>query len=178
MIGESKPSTADACVIDECDVDFELEQPSPWARVNEVPWKEAIASRPLWALTAAHSAANFYNYFALAWLPTYFRRRSTSTTPPPPTQHPHSLGSQCARPRPPRSYTFGLSTAESSAASLLPFVAGAVGGLSAGVLCDTIVNQTGISLTSTAWGVEPTRRIGCTSGGRQTLHITRLDRLA
>ena len=116
-LGQSSPAEADECVPDACDPGFESEPASPWERVAEVPWQDVVSSRAVWALTAAHSAANFYNYFALAWLPTYF------------------------------SYQFSLSTKESSAASLLPFVAGAVGGLSAGFACDTLVNRTGIPLT-------------------------------
>lgn len=100
-----------------CEVPAEDEPPSPWKRLNQVEWREFAQSRPVWALAAGHSAANFYNYFALAWLPTYF------------------------------SYQFDLSTAESSSASITPFVAGAVGGLSAGYICDSVVNRTGISLT-------------------------------
>eukprot|EP00965_Chrysotila_dentata_P247654 6207874-Pleurochrysis_carterae.AAC.3 len=41
-------------------------------RVREVPWSDMAVSRPVWALAAAHSASNFFLYFALSWLPTYF----------------------------------------------------------------------------------------------------------
>ena len=76
-----------------------------------VPWAQIAASRPVWALAAAHSCTNFFMYFALSWLPTYF------------------------------SYQFGLSTADASSASLYPFVAGAVGSLVAGSSCDALVSR-------------------------------------
>jgi len=71
----------------------------------------------VWALAAAHSSVNFFMYFGLSWLPTYF------------------------------AYQFGLSTADASSASLYPFVAGAVGSLAAGSLCDALVSR-GLSLTA------------------------------
>ena len=118
LAGESAPRAAESCVPDACDAGFELEPASPWARASEVPWREIATSRPVWALTAAHSASNFFGYFALSWLPTYFN------------------------------YQFQLSAAQSSAASLLPFVAAAVGGLSSGYITDAIVERTGVSLTA------------------------------
>eukprot|EP00908_Phaeocystis_cordata_P010824 Transcript_21678.p2 GENE.Transcript_21678~~Transcript_21678.p2 ORF type:complete len:189 (-),score=90.75 Transcript_21678:61-627(-) len=56
-------------------------------------------------------------YFGFSWLPTYFN------------------------------YEFGMSTAQASSASLLPFVAGAVGSLSAGALCDALSADFGLSRT-------------------------------
>ncbi len=56
-------------------------------------------------------------YFGLSWLPTFFN------------------------------YQFGLATGDASTASLLPFVAGAAGSLSAGAACDALVRRGGLSLT-------------------------------
>ena len=84
----------------------------------DVPWRDIASSRPVWALAAAHCSSNFFVYFGLSWLPTYF------------------------------AYQFGLSTAESSAASLLPFAAGAVGSLTAGAAADSLVARGGVSLTN------------------------------
>lgn len=84
---------------------------------DAIPWRQMASSRPVWALAAAHSASNFFGYFALSWLPTYFN------------------------------YQFGLSTADASASSLVPFVAGAVGALSAGTLCDYLVSMGGFTLS-------------------------------
>jgi ACS family sodium-dependent inorganic phosphate cotransporter len=86
------------------------------AEPSPVPWDQIRVSRPVWALAAAHSSVNFFMYFGLSWLPTYF------------------------------AYQFGMSTADASAASLYPFVAGAVGSLVAGASCDQLVDR-GLSLT-------------------------------
>lgn len=86
------------------------------AEPSPIPWDQIRVSRPVWALAAAHSSVNFFMYFGLSWLPTYF------------------------------AYQFGLSTADASAASLYPFVAGAVGSLVAGASCDQLVDR-GVSLT-------------------------------
>jgi len=83
----------------------------------EVPWPQILSSRPVWALAAAHSSHNFFTYFGLSWLPTYF------------------------------SYQFGLSAADASSAALFPFIAGAVGSLTAGAACDALVARAGFSLT-------------------------------
>lgn len=42
------------------------------AALDDVPWGEMASSRPVWALCAAHASSNFFLYFALSWLPTYF----------------------------------------------------------------------------------------------------------
>ena len=83
----------------------------------DVPWREISASKPVWALAAAHMSTNFFMYFGLSWLPTYF------------------------------SYQFGLSTADASSASLYPFAAGAIGSLTAGALCDQLVARFNFTLT-------------------------------
>jgi ACS family sodium-dependent inorganic phosphate cotransporter len=42
------------------------------AALDNVPWAEMASSRPVWALCASHASSNFFLYFALSWLPTYF----------------------------------------------------------------------------------------------------------
>ena len=86
--------------------------------LSSVPWRRIATSRPVWALAASHMSANFFLYFGLSWLPTYF------------------------------AYQFGLSTADASSASLYPFAAGAVGSLTAGAACDALVSRLGFSLTN------------------------------
>ena len=83
----------------------------------EVPWRELASSRPVWAMAAAHMSSNFFMYFGLSWLPTYF------------------------------AYQFGLSTADASSASLLPFAAGAVGSLASGASCDALISNVGLTRT-------------------------------
>eukprot|EP00316_Scyphosphaera_apsteinii_P012148 CAMPEP_0119336454 /NCGR_PEP_ID=MMETSP1333-20130426/91882_1 /TAXON_ID=418940 /ORGANISM="Scyphosphaera apsteinii, Strain RCC1455" /LENGTH=419 /DNA_ID=CAMNT_0007347263 /DNA_START=308 /DNA_END=1567 /DNA_ORIENTATION=- len=85
-----------------------------WA---DMPWQAIAASPRVWALTTAHMSSNFFMYFGLSWLPTFFN------------------------------YQWGLSTAEASAASMLPYVAGAFGSLTAGIACDTLVSRANLELT-------------------------------
>ena len=85
--------------------------------MTSIPWGDFLSSRPVWALCSAHAATNVFTYFSLTWLPTYFN------------------------------YQFSMDTTQSSSASLLPFVAAALGGLSAGVACDALVTHTNTSLT-------------------------------
>ncbi len=44
--------------------------------LQALPWKQARASRALWAAAAAHSANNWGLYVSLAWLPTFFSQAS------------------------------------------------------------------------------------------------------
>ena len=64
------------------------------AQVSDVPWAEISRAPPVWALAVSHAASNFFTYFFLAWLPTYF------------------------------SYYYSYDTAAASTASLAPFVGG------------------------------------------------------
>ena len=97
--------------------DGEADEATGAAWLSDVPWRELAASRPVWAMTAAHMSSNFFMYFGLSWLPTYF------------------------------AYQFGMSTADASSASLLPFAAGAVGSLTAGASCDALISNAGLSRT-------------------------------
>ena len=121
-VGRSAPETDAECVPDSCDVgtaeDLQRRGPTPWGRGDEVPWRQLFTSRPVWAMTAAHSASNFFLYFALSWLPSYFN------------------------------YQFGLDAAAASSASLAPFAAGAVGSVCAGALADGYIERTGVSLST------------------------------
>lgn len=85
--------------------------------LDTVPWRQIASSRPVWALTASHASHNFFTYFGLAWLPTYFN------------------------------YQFGLATSDASSAALLPFIAGAIGSLSSGAACDALVARANVSQT-------------------------------
>ena len=117
-------SVADGCeLVDVDESSAAVEPPLPsladaWASMADVPWRRIGAAKPVWALTAAHASNSFFVYFALAWLPSYFAR------------------------------TFGMTMADASAATLLPFAAGAAGSLAAGVVCDSLLVETlGLPLT-------------------------------
>jgi ACS family sodium-dependent inorganic phosphate cotransporter len=103
-----------------CDVIQQCEVPDQreaQLELDDVPWRQIATSRPVWALAAAHASSNTFMYFGFGWLPTYF------------------------------SYEFDLSTADASYASLLPYIAGAIGALVAGAACDALVARGGLSLT-------------------------------
>uniref|UniRef100_A0A7S4EV31 Major facilitator superfamily (MFS) profile domain-containing protein n=2 Tax=Chrysotila carterae TaxID=13221 RepID=A0A7S4EV31_CHRCT len=136
-LGADEPKSRDACFPEACELEEEAEatrrvdatkpvdesgvagaMERAMERVREVPWSDMAVSRPVWALAAAHSASNFFLYFALSWLPTYF------------------------------AYQFNLSTAGAASASQLPFVAAAVASVSAGAICDRVlVGWAGLPLT-------------------------------
>ena len=113
-------------VVEACGGEGVLEAP---ASTGEVPWRAIAASPPVWALAAAHSASNFFMYFGLSWLPTYF------------------------------SVQFGMSTADASAASLMPYVAGAGGALVAGAACDALVAR-GVALSDARKGMQAVALLG------------------
>ena len=80
-------------------------------RARALPWGEIASSKVIWAMTAAAIASNYFLYFAIAWLPTYF------------------------------SYQFDLDTSAASAASVAPFAAAAVGCFIAGNAADALVER-------------------------------------
>lgn len=124
-VGRDAPATPDLCVPDECALpsdDDAVSAAEPlsegddaagtaWARARALPWSEIASSPAIWAMTAAAIASNYFLYFAIAWLPTYF------------------------------SYTFDLDTGAASAASAAPFAAAAVGCFGAGVAADALVGR-------------------------------------
>jgi len=78
-------------------------------RARALPWGEIASSPAVWGMTSASIASNYFLYFAIAWLPTYF------------------------------SYQFNLDTGAASAASAAPFAAAAVGCVAAGASADALV---------------------------------------
>lgn len=92
--------------------------PAKKPKLSDVPWGDVVRSRPVWALTVSHASHNFFMYFGFSWLPTYFN------------------------------YQFGMDTAAASSASLLPFIAGGIGSLSAGAACDLLQSELGVTRTN------------------------------
>ncbi|CBN74929.1 Similar to transporters, possibly for inorganic phosphate [Ectocarpus siliculosus] len=76
-----------------------------------VPWKEYVTNGQIWSIAAAHMAHNWGLYVLLAWLPTYFVQE------------------------------FNLTLEQSSGASVLPWVVGAVAGNMAGSGADLLVKK-------------------------------------
>jgi MFS transporter, ACS family, solute carrier family 17 (sodium-dependent inorganic phosphate cotransporter), other len=81
------------------------------ATLASFPWGSFVRSKELWAVTAAHMAHNYGLYVLLAWLPTYF------------------------------SSVYHLSLANSSAMSVLPWVAAAVATNLSGWAADALINE-------------------------------------
>lgn len=127
-IGRDAPATLDLCVPDECDLPDEEEENSAanslfiqnpetnvaetaWNRAKELPWGEIASCPAIWGMTAAAIASNYFLYFAIAWLPTYF------------------------------SYEFNLDASAASTASAAPFAAAALGCFLAGNVADALVKR-------------------------------------
>lgn len=79
--------------------------------LNELPWKEALESKALWAAAAAHSSNNWGLYVSLAWLPTFFVQ------------------------------SYNMDLGQSAMYSLLPYIAGVVSSYGAGVAADTVLEK-------------------------------------
>lgn len=45
---------------------------SAWERARALPWREIASAPPVWGMAAASIAGNYFLYFAIAWLPSYF----------------------------------------------------------------------------------------------------------
>jgi MFS family permease len=82
-----------------------------------IPWQTIRCSSQFWALLIAHACSNWFLYFSLSYLPTYFN------------------------------YQFGMDASQASSASMEPFVAGALCSLASGLLCDWLVDSGQASLT-------------------------------
>ena len=79
--------------------------------LKEAPWGDFVKSKGAWAMLAAHAANNWGLYNNLAWSPTFY------------SEH------------------YGLNVRDSALYSILPSVAGAVGGLIAGSLADVMLKN-------------------------------------
>lgn len=80
-------------------------------KIREAPWKEMVQSKGAWAMFLAHSAKNWGNYLALAWTPTFYLEQ------------------------------YGIGVRDSAWMSVLPCLAGAMGGLIAGISADAVVQR-------------------------------------
>lgn len=78
---------------------------------TDAPWSDFAKSPAVWSMTLAHAANNWGLYNNLAWTPTFFAEQ------------------------------YGLNVKDSALLSILPSVAGAVGGLVAGSSADAILRN-------------------------------------
>lgn len=81
--------------------------------MKQAPWRDFATSPAVWAMTVAHAANNWGLYNNLAWTPTFFSEQ------------------------------YGLNVKDSALLSILPSVAGAVGGLIAGNSADALLRKMG-----------------------------------
>eukprot|EP00978_Attheya_sp_CCMP212_P018340 scaffold50046_cov46-Attheya_sp.AAC.1 len=88
--------------------------------LRSAPWHDFLTSRGAWAMTLAHAANNWGLYNSLSWTPTFYAEQ------------------------------YGLNVRESAFLSVLPSVAGAIGGLFAGTLADAIITKTSTSSSSSS----------------------------
>ena len=80
---------------------------------KDAPWSDFAKSPAVWSMTLAHAANNWGLYNNLAWTPTFFAEQ------------------------------YGLNVKDSALLSILPSIAGAVGGLVAGSSADAILRNLG-----------------------------------
>lgn len=81
--------------------------------LQDAPWKDLTRSKAVWGMTLAHAANNWGLYNSLSWTPTFYSQQ------------------------------YGLNVKESAFLSILPSIAGAVGGLSAGFIADKVIASIG-----------------------------------
>jgi len=87
---------------------------------KEAPWMDFLRSKGCWGILLAHAAKNYGLYNNLAWTPTFYAQQ------------------------------YGVGVKESAFLSVLPSVAGAVGGFVAGAAADSILrNMKDVSVEST-----------------------------
>ena len=78
---------------------------------KDAPWSDFVRSKACWAMMLAHCSKNWGLYNTLAWTPTFYAEQ------------------------------YGIGVRDSAWLSVLPSIAGAVGGLVAGNLADTVLRQ-------------------------------------
>jgi ACS family sodium-dependent inorganic phosphate cotransporter len=79
------------------------------------PWKDFARSKGVWAMFFAHAANNWGLYNNLSWTPTFYSEQ------------------------------YGLNVKESAVLLIVPSIAGAIGGLTAGTLADNLIENMEVS---------------------------------
>jgi MFS family permease len=82
-----------------------------WDLLRSAPWRGFVTSKGVWAMFLAHAANNWGLYNNLSWTPTFYSEQ------------------------------YGLNVRESAFLLVLPSVAGAIGGLSAGTVADKVIKN-------------------------------------
>lgn len=79
--------------------------------LKSAPWKQLATTPSVIAITVAHAANNWGLYNNLSWTPTFYAEQ------------------------------YGLNVRDSALLSLIPSIAGAIGGLSSGAIADYVIKQ-------------------------------------
>jgi len=85
---------------------------------EEPPYKQIFTAPEFWALVLAHSCSNFFLYFTLTWLPTFYM------------------------------YTYNLTPSESTLGSTVPFILAGLTSIAGGYVSDYLTENNLLSLTS------------------------------
>lgn len=83
--------------------------------IASAPWKEFAQSKGVWAMFLAHAANNWGLYNTLSWSPTFYAEQ------------------------------YGLNVKESAFFLVVPSIAGAIGGLSSGIIADKMIRNLEVS---------------------------------
>jgi predicted MFS family arabinose efflux permease len=81
------------------------------AVLSSAPWRQFATSKATWAMLLAHAASNWGLYINLSWTPTFYAEQ------------------------------YGLDVRESALLLVVPSIAGAIGGLSAGSTADAVIRN-------------------------------------
>jgi ACS family sodium-dependent inorganic phosphate cotransporter len=81
------------------------------AILSSAPWRQFATSKATWAMFLAHAASNWGLYINLSWTPTFYAEQ------------------------------YGLDVKESALLLVVPSIAGAIGGLSAGSAADAVIKN-------------------------------------
>jgi ACS family sodium-dependent inorganic phosphate cotransporter len=84
---------------------------SAQAILKSAPWRQLVSSKATWAMFLAHAASNWGLYINLSWTPTFYAEQ------------------------------YGLDVKESALLLVVPSIAGAIGGLSAGSTADAVIKN-------------------------------------
>lgn len=97
--------------VDESDISFVDALSNARDLLSSTPWKGFVSSKGVWAMFLAHAANNWGLYNNLSWTPTFYSEQ------------------------------YGLNVKESALLLVVPSIAGAICGLSAGTLADNIIQN-------------------------------------
>ena len=94
--------------------------------ITAAPWKEFAQSKGVWGMFFAHAANNWGLYNNLSWTPTFYAEQ------------------------------YGLNVKESAILLIIPSIAGMIGGLSAGTIADSVIQNMDVKTDEAVTNVRKT----------------------